>query len=185
MNVLVERLKADLLTFPSWEIWLLCLGILALYAVIAFEINRRTGLFTFKRSSLPPYKLFSLFIIAIFSPSLLEESLYRGLFIPRVSEAFSQPSYAGLIGLSLFLYVAAHPLIAWLVWPWSRQIFYRPAFLAIVFLLGLACTLVYLISHSLWPAILIHWFTIVVWKLFYGGPDFGFDNSPKALVKTG
>jgi predicted Abi (CAAX) family protease len=184
MLVLIERLKTDLTTFPSWEIWLPCLGILALYAITAFEINRRTGLFALKRSSLPYPKRFSLIIIAVFSPSLLEESLYRGLLIPRISETFSQPSYATLIGLSLFLYVISHPLIAWLVWPWSRQIFYKPAFLSIVFVLGLACTLVYLLSASLWPAVLIHWFTIVVWKLFYGGPDFGFGKSEKPILNT-
>lgn len=181
MAGLLERLKADLLTFPSWEIWLLCLGILALYAVIAFEINRRTGLFTFKRSSLSYPKRLALMLIAIFSPSLLEECLYRGLLIPRASEAYGLFSYLGMIAASLILYVLAHPLIAWLVWPWSRSMFYRPAFLAIVFVLGLACTGAYHISQSVWPAVLIHWFTIVVWKLFYGGPDFGFGQSTTKL----
>ncbi len=184
MEAALVRLKADLFSFPDFKTWLVCFGILAVYALMAFEINRRSGLFTLKRSSLPYPKRFSLVLIAIFSPSLLEESLYRGLLIPRFSEMFAQPSYAALIGLSLFLYVAAHPLIAWLIWPWSRQIFYRPAFLAIVFVLGLACTLAYLISHSLWPAVLIHWFTIVVWKLFYGGPDFGFGKSEKPVLST-
>jgi len=176
-----DRLKEALLSWPNLNEWLFAFVVLLVYAVLALVINKRSQLFAFQRAKLSPFKTFLIIFIAIITPSLLEESLYRALLIPRVSEALLLPQQLSWMAVSLFLYVVSHPLIAWLFWPWSRTIFYRASFLMIVFILGLACSLLYYVSQSIWPAVMIHWFTIVSWKLFLGGPDF---NLSKASQKT-
>jgi predicted Abi (CAAX) family protease len=46
-----------------------------------------------------------------------------------------------------------------------RTLLADPRFLVQVTLLGLACSLAYLVSGSIWPPVLIHWLTVVVWLL--------------------
>jgi predicted Abi (CAAX) family protease len=51
-----------------------------------------------------------------------------------------------------------------------RHIFWRPTYLAVVALLGLVCTFLYLKTGSVWPPVLVHGITVALWKLFFGGP---------------
>lgn len=170
--LILNRLKESLTTFPSAGEWAFTLVILALYCLIALAINWRFKVFAFKPTNLPLPKAFLLVAIAIVTPSLLEESIYRGLLVPRASESMSFAVKQSWIAFSLLLYVGSHPLIAKLFWPWCKPIFYNPAFLLIVLVLGIACTTLYQFSQSLYPAVLIHWITIVAWKMIFGGPDF-------------
>ena len=41
--------------------------------------------------------------------------------------------------------------------------------LLIVALLGITCSVSYVLSRSLWTPIIIHWLTVVVWVIFLGG----------------
>jgi hypothetical protein len=45
----------------------------------------------------------------------------------------------------------------------------RPAFLAITAALGLACTISWRRSSSIWPAVALHWAVVVMWKGLAGG----------------
>ena len=51
----------------------------------------------------------------------------------------------------------------------GRAVFLDPSFLVLATLLGIVCTMTYLRSGSIWPPILFHWFTVVVWIMFLGG----------------
>ncbi len=166
-----SRLTRCIVTLPTARGWLEAALTFAVFGLLALPIAIQTGLMTFSPSDLPLHNLLLLVGIAVFSPSLLEESLYRGLLLPDTAQTLSLGWY-GWVGLSLSAYVLAHPLVAWLLWPWARPIFYDPAFLLIVLLLGLCCTFIRLRSGSIWPAVLIHWLTVASWKLFFGGPDF-------------
>jgi predicted Abi (CAAX) family protease len=56
--------------------------------------------------------------------------------------------------------------------PLNALTFYQagsPTFLILANLLGLACTLVYWLTGSLWPPVLIHWIVVVVWLGWLGG----------------
>ena len=172
LELIRQRLFLAFSTWPDVEGWLFTLGLLALFAFATLIILHFTKLSIFSLSELPRKHLLLLGIIAIFTPSLPEETLYRVLLLPHSSEAAGLNSLVLTSMISLFLYVVAHPLLALVAWPWSRRIFYRPAFLLIVALLGIACTLAYLRTGSVWASTFIHWATIVGWKLFFGGPDF-------------
>ena len=70
---------------------------------------------------------------------------------------------------SLLAYIAWHPLQTLLQLPFGRPEFLDPRFLSLIAWLGLACTLSRIRSGSIWPAVIIHWGIVVVWKALYAG----------------
>ena len=175
--MLLYRLQTAFSTLPDLSGWLVTLLLFAGFASVTFMVLRVSGLFTFSPTRLPLKSVLLLVVVAVFTPSLPEEVLYRVLLLPHPTESVSLGTHSLWSGLSLALFVAAHPFTAWSVWHWSRRIFYRPAFLVIVALLGTVCTVAYLYTGSVWAPVSIHWATIVGWKLFFGGPDFNLGKS--------
>jgi len=165
-------LRNAFFTLPDLSGWFLTLLLFLVFALFTYLILTRSKLFTFSLIRLSPAQIALLAFIAVFTPSLPEELLYRVLVQPHPSEGVAPSVRWAWSTASLLLFVLAHPLLAWGAWPWARAIFYRPAFLLIVALLGVACTLVYVATGSLWAPVAIHWATIMGWKLFFGGPDF-------------
>lgn len=94
--------------------------------------------------------------------------MFRGLLVPLPDESVSPPPWVWL-GVSLLAYVFAHPLGALLFAPSRLPLSTDPLFLALVTLLGVACTFLYRLSSSLWPAVGLHWVTVVVWVVLLGG----------------
>ena len=182
--MLLYRLQTAFSTLPDPNGWLVTLLLFAGFAGVTFVILRLSGLFSFSPTRLPLRSVLLLITVAVFTPSLPEEVLYRVLLLPHPTESVSFETRLAWSGLSLVLFVAAHPFIAWSVWHWSRRIFYRPAFLVIVALLGLVCTVAYLYTGSVWAPVSIHWATIVGWKLFFGGPDFNLGKDRKSPPLT-
>ena len=172
MELLRYRLRTAFFTLPDLSGWLVTFLLFLVFALLAYLILRKSKLFTFSLIRLRPSQIGLLIVIAVFTPSLPEELLYRVLLLPHPSEGATPNVYLTWSVTSLVLFILAHPLLAWGAWPWARAIFYRPAFLLIVALLGVACTLAYYATGSLWAPVAIHWATIVGWKLFFGGPDF-------------
>ena len=70
---------------------------------------------------------------------------------------------------SLLAYILWHPVQTWVGLPFGRPEFLDPAFLGVIAWLGLACTLSRIRSGSIWPAVVIHWGVVVMWKSLYGG----------------
>ena len=177
LELALYRLSAALSTWPSTGEWLGTFTLLAVFAALTLSVVRRSKLFTSQPGRLPARHAAALVLIAVITPSLPEELLYRVLLQPHPQESAEAAASWGWALLSLCLFVSAHPLIAWGVWPWARTIFYRPAFLTVVTLLGVTCTLAYKWSGSVWAPVFIHWCTIVAWKVFFGGPDFNLGKS--------
>jgi predicted Abi (CAAX) family protease len=48
-------------------------------------------------------------------------------------------------------------------------LFTSPVFLVIAAFMGAAATVVYLISKSLWPPVLLHWTAVLTWITLLGG----------------
>ncbi|WP_293204846.1 MULTISPECIES: hypothetical protein [unclassified Microcoleus] len=42
-------------------------------------------------------------------------------------------------------------------------------FLLLAAVLGVACSIAYLLIGSIWPAVVIHWLGVTVWLLLLGG----------------
>ena len=108
---------------------------------------------------------FSLFVF----PSLLEEAFFRGILIPNNAATQSKSRIATYIAVSTAAFVLWHPVNALTINTAAAPVFLNPVFLLIVALLGITCSVSYILSRSLWTPIIIHWLTVVVWVIFLGG----------------
>lgn len=108
---------------------------------------------------------FSLFIF----PSLLEEAFFRGILIPNNAATQNKSRIITYIAVSTAAFVLWHPANALTINTTAATLFLNPAFLLIVALLSITCSVSYILSCSLWTPIIIHWLTVVVWVIFLGG----------------
>jgi predicted Abi (CAAX) family protease len=96
-------------------------------------------------------------------PALGEELIFRVALLPHPLEGEPRGPLLGWIALSVGLFVLYHPLASRLWYRQARALFDDPRFLVQCTLLGLACALVYVVTGSLWPPVLIHWLAVLVW----------------------
>jgi len=85
---------------------------------------------------------FSLFVF----PSLLEEAFFRGVLIPNNAAAQSKSRIVAYIVLSTAAFVLWHPANALTINTAAAALFLNPAFLLIVTLLGITCSVSYVLS---------------------------------------
>jgi predicted Abi (CAAX) family protease len=132
----------------------------------AFSIGSAADLFVcgWINSSLVYVLPFSMFVF----PAFLEEAFFRGVLIPR--NILDKGRYhAGIVVIiSSLAFTTWHPLNALTINP-GATIFLDSWFLLIVFLLGVVCSLGYIVSRSLWVPVIMHWLVIMVWVFFLGG----------------
>lgn len=163
VGLLVERIGDALLPAPfRW-----CLGfgmaVLTLYAAAALPLGWRSGLLRGTVHWPGLGRLFSQALLLLLSPALIEELIFRVMLLPNPLNGPSPSAVLGWAGLSLGAFVLYHPLAGRLWYPAGRHLFDDPRFLSQATLLGLACTIAYLGTGSLWPPLLIHWLAVVVW----------------------
>jgi predicted Abi (CAAX) family protease len=146
VGTLVGRLGDSLfpplrLAGPLWS-----LLILVVYAALAMALYRRSGFLPLRwpwhtaQAQVPQ-------AAASFPPAFGEELLFRGLLLPAPLEGLSPLAMLPWIALSIGLSIA-----------WNVSVRRRPWLQ--VGLLAAACSLAYLVSGSLWPAVLIHWLAL-------------------------
>eukprot|EP00850_Spirogloea_muscicola_P004820 SM000021S06453 [mRNA] locus=s21:288644:290176:- [translate_table: standard] len=163
-TLLRQRLTTAFYTWPAPEDWSKTVPVVFIFAVLILPVVYHSHLLDLGKVSFSR----GLFIKSFFVPCLLEESAFRVLPNPHPREPVSALRRA-LWGIaSLVLYVLWHPLNAWLLTPIMRPIFYDPHFLVVTTLLGLACTILFFRTGSVWPPVFLHWATVTVW-LTLGG----------------
>ena len=149
--------------------WALCAGLYAMFLVGAVPVGIVSGLL---HPSLPPLSAGGALAVAVtvlVHPAFTEEFVFRVLLLPRRLDRIGRSRLYATVAVALFLYVIAHPLNAYFFWPAVWHVFSNPFYLALATLLGLTCTTAYLMSGSIWPPVLIHWFTVTLWLLLLGG----------------
>ncbi|MGB0562286.1 MAG: type II CAAX prenyl endopeptidase Rce1 family protein [Spirulinaceae cyanobacterium] len=171
MHWLRQRVRPSL-KIPTIQDWRQTVIVLAGYGAIALPLALHTGLFTW--SPWPARQFWSLaglgLILGKFClPALAEELLFRVLLLPHPSENVRLRIVLLWLGTSLTLYIAAHPLNALTIFPRGNPTFLQPDFLTLTGLLGLACSLLYRQTGSLWVIALVHWFVVVIWLGIGGG----------------
>jgi uncharacterized protein len=163
---IVERqlrdVRSAVATFPGWRTWRTCALVYILFVVVALPVGVSLGLLRphFMHVGAAEAMLFGVLFL---QPALVEELLFRGLLLPREGSAWTRDRLLPVAAAALALYVAAHPINAWVFRPQVFELFTSPAYLALTTLLGIACTAAYLISRSIWPGVIIHWLTVVLW----------------------
>lgn len=136
--------------------------VLGIYSALALGHGFRSGFLTgpWRR---PPSGLLPRAAGLLLLPALVEELIFRVALLPHPLEGEPVGTLLAWIALSTGLFVLYHPLAARLWYRQARGLFHDPRFLVQCTLLGLACALVYAVTGSIWPAVLIHWLAVLVW----------------------
>lgn len=166
LNVRLQSIKLAFTTFPNQETWRWCLVLFGVYAPFALLIGWSTGFCRLEFMKAPAWSIAVTPIALLVAPSLVEEFFFRAVLLPHPVEPISPKARFFWISFSLTAYVAMHPINGLTS---GRSMFLDPTFLVLATLLGIVCTVTYLKSGSIWPPILFHWFTVVVWIMFLGG----------------
>jgi len=162
-------LREALTTLPDVRTWLACALVYALFLFVAATIGLASGLLRVDVAHAGVDDAIRMAALLFIQPALFEEVIFRGLLLPRDVRSMSRSHAAVVAGLALAVYVASHPLNAWLFRPQVLALFSSHAYLVLTSLLGLTCTATYWISRSIWPSVVIHWLTVVVWIELLGG----------------
>jgi uncharacterized protein len=171
-SVAVERLRdlrGALTTIPDWRTWRTCALVYGFFLAAALPIGLLSGLLRPTTPRVSAGDMAGAGVLLFVQPVLVEEIVFRGLLLPRHGGSMRRGRLAIVAGTALAMYVASHPINAWLFRPQVLELFASPAYLVLVALLGLACTVTYLISRSIWPPVAVHWLTVATWIWFLGG----------------
>jgi predicted Abi (CAAX) family protease len=114
-------------------------------------------------------------ISLFFIPSFFEEVVFRGLLLPHKERAVSNIHLLFYAAFSVALFVSWHPINAMTTNHTAYTIFTNPLFLSLAALMGIACTITYIRTGSLWVPIAIHWLTVLVWVFLLNGRNFVLD----------
>lgn len=137
--------------------------VLAGYGAVALGLGVASGFLSLPWQWPPLAEALPRLARLLLMPALVEELLFRVLLIPHPIEDFPWQPLLGWNALSLGLFVLYHPVAARLWYPQARDLFDDPRFLLQATLLGVACSLAYGYTGSLWPPVLIHWLAVVIW----------------------
>ncbi len=173
MHLLLKRARLALTTWPTAEGWRFCAIIGSIYFVTALSIGLISGIMS--PSPFPPVgDVIKLMLLSIVIPGAFEEMTFRGLTHPSIVERLRRPR--AVLILSTMAFILWHPFNYFVFLRTSEvfqaRVFLDPSFLAIVLVLGIACSLMFQKTRSLWPCFAVHYLTVVVWKCWFGGLRF-------------
>lgn len=161
---LQNRLRASLTTWPSSRQWLVAVGIGAVALAVEGALGAAGGFLKPAPAdwSVLPFSL----LLAVFVPALGEEAVFRGLLVPSRED---RRDIAVALLVSTALFVAWHAVEGLTFMRAAAPVFLRADFLAMTAVLGLACGIMRHCTGSLWPAVALHWLTVAIWQVWFGG----------------
>jgi predicted Abi (CAAX) family protease len=168
LALLARRISMAFLTIPDRTDWLVAAMLVLAYSAIALTIGFGSGFLKVDVQT-SQRTIVGVLVGCLLTPGITEEIFFRVLILPHPQENVS-----GLVlwfwgCVSLALFIVYHPLNALTFYPVGRSTFMNPVFLLLAAVLGAACSITYLQSDSIWPAVAIHWLTVTVWLLLLGG----------------
>lgn len=149
--------------------WWVMVQVFMIYAIIALPIGLSSGFLqrTPSRENLRT-QILGVFSAILF-PALSEELFFRVLLIPhRLERVTGMTWWMGAV-FSLILFILYHPFNAVTFFRRGNPTFFNPIFLLLAALLGIACTVTYALTGSIWPGVIIHWLVVVIWLYILGG----------------
>lgn len=156
-------------TIPNGWDWLLTGTILLGFGAVMLVIGVSQGLLYWQPWSAPWYRQLGTLLKLLFVPALLQEYVFRVLLIPYPKDWIPESIWWAWAFLALGIFVG----FQWLYVRWIRQSWYstiaHPTVLLLLTLLGLACTIAYRFTGSLWTITTLHWSIISAWWSLLGG----------------
>jgi len=182
LSTLFTRVFVALTTFPGLREVLIAMGILLLYGAIALPIGFSSGFLHSTLSSHPLIPQGRAIAFAFLAPAFTEEFIFRVLPLPHLLERASAIAWILWGLLSLLLFILYHPLNALSFYRTGYPTFFNPIFLSLAALLGLACTIAYRLTGSLWVIAFIHWIVVSAWLFALGGKQKLDSQKPQPLA---
>ena len=163
---LIEAFK-----LPNLKDWLIAIALLLLYGLIAAPIGFQQQFLhlTMPFAGLSRWEAIGFSLKLLWLPAIAEEIVFRVLLIPHPTEGADLLTTSLWAIASLVLFVVYHPLNAITFYYAGYPTFFRSVFLLLSALLGLTCTVAYLLTGSLWAIAFIHWIVVLVWLQLLGG----------------
>jgi predicted Abi (CAAX) family protease len=146
-----------------------------MYMAVALPLGFCAGFFTIQVLKTDIWIMIALPVSLFFLPSLFEEVVFRGFLLPHKARAVSTIHLLFYAAFSIALFIAWHPINAMTINHPAYVMFTNPVFLSLAALMGIACTITYLRTGSLWVPIAIHWLTVLAWVFFLSGRNFFLD----------
>jgi predicted Abi (CAAX) family protease len=169
LSATLRRILASIVLLPeSWEWGITVLG-LCVYGAIAVPVGLKSGFLQWRSIENKPIQVIQSIVFLFFCPALWEELIFRVILLPYPDEMNSFALIFGSSVLSLTLFVLYHPLNALIFYKVGNPTFFQPVFLGLTALLGLTCTIIYLLTGSLWTIVAIHWVVVVTWLFCLNG----------------
>ena len=165
----LQDLRDALTTIPDWQTWRTCALVYGLFLIVALPTGLASRLVRPATASLTPVELIGSGLLLFLQPALAEEIVFRGLLLPRDARSWPRRRLIPVAATALAVYVVSHPINAMLFRPRVLSLFESTPYLLLTTLLGVTCTVTYLISRSIWPPVAIHWLTVVMWIWLLGG----------------
>ena len=165
----LQDVRDALTTIPDWQTWRACGLVYGLFLIGALPTGLASGLIRPATASLTPIELMGSGLLLFLQPALIEEIVFRGLLLPRDARSWPPQRLIPVAGAALVVYVVSHPINAMLFRPRVLSLFESTPYLLLTTLLGVTCTVTYLMSRSIWPSVAIHWLTVVTWIWLLGG----------------
>ena len=153
---------------PTGSDWLLGFCILLIYTLVAVPFGIWQGFLEWSLISSRSTAI-RVIVSSLITPALLEEAFFRVILLPHPSENATLKYIVIRATIALSLFVIYHPLNGLTFFPQGRPTFFDPIFLILAALLGLACTVGYLLTGSIWIPVVTHWLAVIVWLLCFGG----------------
>jgi uncharacterized protein len=169
MGTLRQRLLRALTTAPNRSGWVWSAAVFCVFGAVAAAIGVPTGFLRLAPAALPVGVLLETSTVLLLHPSFTEEILFRAVPIPHPGEGASTRRTVVGAALGIVLFMASHPANGLIFRPAAFAVFTNPVFLVLTGLLGLACSVAYVRSGSIWPAVLLHWLVVNVWIFLLGG----------------
>ena len=144
-------------------------GIVLGYGAIALPLGVRLGFLQWHSIGLGPNPLLWGSLKIFMMPALGEELFFRVALLPHPLEGVPEEQWLAWAALSLGLFILYHPLNARTLYRAGHPTFLHPTFLLLAGLLGVACSLAYGMTQSLWPAVVVHWLVVTMWFFRLGG----------------
>ncbi|NJO21471.1 MAG: hypothetical protein HC838_17475 [Spirulinaceae cyanobacterium RM2_2_10] len=154
---------------PTWRAVAIALAALGVYTAIALPLGTYADFIIWEPVRLSPWRWLTRLTTLLLMPALLEELLFRVWLLPPPTALLAWWRWGIWALFALALFVVHHPLQARTAYRRGAPTFYQPAFLGLVTLLGLACTITYALTSSLWMITALHWSVTSVWLLLLGG----------------
>ena len=107
---------------------------------------------------------------AILFPSLLEELIWRGTFIPM--HPYDPKLTIPTAIIVLVVHVLSHPIAAYTCWPRGKEIFNDTKFLLLATIVLGGATISYIASGgSVWAAAITHGIPVTLWRDYFNGEE--------------